>query len=150
MKQDWWLHSAVNVGQAMFICCSLMYSIIALSFYSMSNVSSLLSNVSNAAFVSFDSYVVCCFIRKKKGSRKNIARMDRFGSCTGSSSIQTFTKFVMFLFFPKLYIRWNRFSAVSESLFISFSVSFLYEGVKNFSFARVYYPFDLLVLQSWK
>ena len=119
-----------------------MYSIIALSFYSMSNVSSLLSNVSNAAFVSFDSYVVCCFIRKKKGSRKNIARMDHFGSCTGSSSIQTFTKFVMFLFFMKLYMRACLFHF--PSVFCMKASKIL--ALQDF----VYCTFDLLALQSWK
>ena len=66
INQDWCSHRAVNVGQVMFICCSLMYLLIVLSFYSMSKVCSLLSNVSNATFVSFLQLCSLFLLRKKK------------------------------------------------------------------------------------
>ena len=43
----------------------------------------------------------------------------------------------MFLFFLKLYAARERSCAVSESLFISFSVSVSYEAIENFNLTRV-------------
>ena len=52
-NKDWCSHSAVIVGQVMFICCSLMYSSTVFSFCSIPIANSSFSDVSNATFVSF-------------------------------------------------------------------------------------------------
>ena len=55
----------------------------------------------------------------------------------GSSSIQTFAKFVMFSFWAKLCIRWQKFGAVSKSSLISLSVSLSQPFIEYFSLTSV-------------